>query len=335
MVEVGVALLGSVNSVRELIQTAKDLEGIGVDSIMIPDDLPLRDVFVSASAIVSQTEHITVSFVTNPYTRHPVMIAKAVASLTEIAPSRIQLNLAAGGSFTLKPLGIPMWNKPVERLRETILICRGLLEEGEIDFEEEIFTAHNVKLDFPFSKDRARIFLMGRGFGTLRLAGELGDGAYINPISPAYERMVINEIFGAAMSNRRDPSRLTLGSTVTLSMNKHKGFTEKDKLHIASEIHDIPISVLRAFKDSMTPSTIDALLRIHDAPSVKSAIPFLTKDVVELFPDETCTLGEVVELVKERKKNGYKAISLVLPYGEEIKFIKLLDRRLVDKLHES
>ncbi|GAG50304.1 unnamed protein product, partial [marine sediment metagenome] len=112
MVYLTVTFIGHNGSMQELLSLAQRAERLNIDNINFPDDIWNRDVFVTQSVILKKTDHINLTTITNPYSRHPVLIARAAASLIELGPRRIRICFCAGGSFTLKPLNIPMWQKP-------------------------------------------------------------------------------------------------------------------------------------------------------------------------------------------------------------------------------
>ena len=333
MVSVNVSFVGFTGPIVDLIRAVRKLERMGVDSVSIPDDLYLRDPFPTLANIALNSHKMELSFITNPYSRHPVLIARAVATLLEMAPDRISLWMSAGGSFTLKPLNIPMWDRPVTRVREALQICRALLSGENLNFNGQIFKVQDVRLHFPFPHRIPKIFVVGRGPQILRLTGELGDGALIMPISQAYEKMVMNEIFEEARRHNRDPEKLILGTSVTFTQLPPDEFRKRAARRIVNVVHDTPLSILQTYHKDVTPEIMETLRKIHEAPSIDAAVPLVTEEVANLYPDTVNSQDKLVELLKERAKRGYKSVGMVAPPGEEESFMKSLSEELIDELH--
>ncbi|HJX24291.1 MAG TPA: LLM class flavin-dependent oxidoreductase [Candidatus Bathyarchaeia archaeon] len=333
MVHINVSFVGFTGPIKDLVHMVRKLERMGVDSVSFPDDLYLRDPFPALANLALNSERIELSFITNPYSRHPVLIARAVATLLEMAPDRISLWMSAGGSFTLKPLNIPMWDRPVTRVREALQICRTLLSGKNLNFNGQIFKVHDVKLHFPFPHNPPKIFVVGRGPQILRLTGELGDGALINPISLAYEKMVINEICEEARRHNRDPEKLILGTSVTFTQLPPEEFLKRAVRRIVNVIHDTPLSLIQTYHKNVTPEVMETLKKIHDAPSIDAAVPLVTEEIANLYPDTVNSEGKLIELLRERTRRGYKSVGLVAAPGEEEAFMKSLSEGLIDELH--
>ena len=77
---------------------AREAERLGAGVLLLADEGIDRDIYVVFAAIASATERITlVPGITNPFSRHPVATAAALASLEELAPGRVVAGLGAGG----------------------------------------------------------------------------------------------------------------------------------------------------------------------------------------------------------------------------------------------
>jgi 5,10-methylenetetrahydromethanopterin reductase len=158
------------------VQTVKLAEGLGFDSIWIPDFRLYLDLYVSLALAALNTTRVRLgSAVTNPYTRHPGMTAVGIASVDLLSGGRAALGLATGG-IVLNLLKI-------ERRRQ-VLTCRNAVEEirrylgGDGTGSPERSNEH-VRLDLP-TRPGLPIIIGATGHQMLALAGEIADGVIVN-----------------------------------------------------------------------------------------------------------------------------------------------------------
>ncbi len=113
--------------VRRLVELAMLAEGLGADVCFVADEGTERDVYVALTAIMLSTERLVVApAITNPFSRHPVTTAAAIATLAEMAPGRVWHGLGVGGSRVLEPLGL-VPERPFSALRDAVSLNRALL----------------------------------------------------------------------------------------------------------------------------------------------------------------------------------------------------------------
>ena len=113
--------------VRRLVHLAKLAEGLGAEVCLVADEGTERDVYVALTAILSASDDLVVGpAITNPFSRHPVTTAAAVATLAEMAPGRVWHGLGVGGSRVLAPLQIEP-QRPFTALADAFAVNRRLL----------------------------------------------------------------------------------------------------------------------------------------------------------------------------------------------------------------
>jgi 5,10-methylenetetrahydromethanopterin reductase len=119
---------------------------------------------VALTAVLLGTEAMTVApAITNPFSRHPVTTAAAIATLEELAPGRVWNGLGVGGSRVLEPLGLSP-ERPFTALRDAVDIDQRLLA-GEAVGAAQI----------PWSRGRVPLAIAGRGPKVQQLAAESAD----------------------------------------------------------------------------------------------------------------------------------------------------------------
>ena len=155
------------------------VEDLGYDCLWHADEKFHRDPFVGLAILASATKRLRLGVcVTEPYARHPALIAMAMASLSELAPGRMILGLGAGGSG-FPALGVQR-RRPVVALREAVSVIRALLAGETVDQEGEVVSLRNGRLNFD-PPERLPIIFGTRGRLLLRLAGEMADGVMMAP----------------------------------------------------------------------------------------------------------------------------------------------------------
>ena len=149
--------------VRRLVELATLAESLGATTCFVADEGTARDVYVALTAIVEATGLTVGPAITNPFSRHPVTTAAAIATLAELAPGRVIHGIGVGGSRVLDPLGADP-EKPYTSLSELLHHNRGLLA-GEAMGPAEL----------AWFRGEVPIAVAGRGPRVQKLAAEHGD----------------------------------------------------------------------------------------------------------------------------------------------------------------
>lgn len=114
--------------VKRLVDLALLAEDLGAEVCLVADEGTERDVYVALTAILLASEKLVVGpAITNPYSRHPVTTAAAIATLSELSPGRVWHGLGVGGSRVLEPLQLKP-QRPFTALKEAFVMNRRLLE---------------------------------------------------------------------------------------------------------------------------------------------------------------------------------------------------------------
>ena len=93
----------------------------------IPDQTFFRDPFLVMAHWAQATENIQLMIgVTNPYTRHPAQVARAIATVDEISGGRANLGIGSGNRRELLlPMGFEQ-DAAAARTREMLTLVRAL-----------------------------------------------------------------------------------------------------------------------------------------------------------------------------------------------------------------
>lgn len=180
-VRLGIALAPE-SSVRELVSVAAEAEALGCDTVWVNDDRLQKDVFTVLAAIAGSTQRIRLGpGVTNPWSRHPALLASAIATLDEISGGRAVLGLGAGGT-NHRMLGIER-RATARGLHEAITLVRGLLAGQEVTLDSQVIRAQEAHLEFTPARASVPIYVGTRGPRVLEVAGELADGVIVGSVA--------------------------------------------------------------------------------------------------------------------------------------------------------
>lgn len=204
----GVAFIPGMPYAR-VVELARVAEELGYDDLYIPDQTFHRDPFALLALCADATERIGLGLaVTNPYTRHPIEIARGAGLVAEIAGGRFSLGVGAGNRpRVLTGHGIEQTGI-VGRLREAVDVIRRLLAGETVDHESETLVVRDVALEFDPGAD-VPVFIASRGPRVLTLAGEIADGVMLEGLfTPGALDWALERVAAGAGAAGRAPERI-------------------------------------------------------------------------------------------------------------------------------
>ncbi|MGO9877616.1 MAG: TIGR03621 family F420-dependent LLM class oxidoreductase [Acidimicrobiia bacterium] len=154
---------------RELTEQARKAEALGYSSLFVPDHFVDHDlaptVALAHVAAVTDTLRVGPLVLGNDY-KHPVVLAREMATLDLLSGGRLELGIGAGWmTVDYDKAGLPL-DRPsvrIARLSESIGILKGLFAPGPLTFHGEHY--HVTDLDgMPKPPQGANLpFLIGGG----------------------------------------------------------------------------------------------------------------------------------------------------------------------------
>ena len=163
-------------SPSDVVDLALLAENVGFDRLGISDVVLWPDAYVMQALAARATSRIAIgSMVTNPFSRHPVVHAAALATLQEVSDGRAFVGLGVGAE--LERAGIHP-TRVVQTLRESITVIRGLLAGETMDYRGEVLALEECRLHRP-STVPVPVAIGTRSPGVARLAGEVADIALV------------------------------------------------------------------------------------------------------------------------------------------------------------
>jgi probable F420-dependent oxidoreductase len=130
--------------------------------------------------------------------RHPVLVAKQLASLAGLAPGRV---LPVFGLQPAQPAERPLFPVPIGQraavFDESLALLRLLLTTEKVSFHGEFFTVADAEIG-PLPAKPLDIWLGGSAPGGLRRVGRLADGWLGSLLTPAEAQTAVAAIIEAA-----------------------------------------------------------------------------------------------------------------------------------------
>jgi len=163
------------------------MESMGYDSIFVPDHFGDQwDPTTSLAAMAAVTEKLNVgSLVYDVDYRHPVVFAKAAATLQVMSAGRHIFGLGAGWMETDYVEAGMQYDRPgirIARLEEALQIITSMWENEKTSFEGEYYSTKEIAIATDLQgQKRPPILIGGGGPRVLRLAGRYADIVGINP----------------------------------------------------------------------------------------------------------------------------------------------------------
>src|SRR4051812_46624859 len=138
--------------------------------------------------------------------RHPIPVARQLATIAELAPGRLTLGVGIGGEdpHELKICGVDPRTRG-RRIDECLRVLRSLADGTPATFEGEFFSFDQA-LIVPAPCPRIPLVVGGRSDAAVSRAARLGDGWLAIWVSSRRFAEVRNHIAAEATAGGRDPS---------------------------------------------------------------------------------------------------------------------------------
>lgn len=161
-------------------ETARRVEDAGFSTLVMPDHFEDQLAVAPALAVAAEattTLRLGALVFGNDY-RHPVMLAKDMASLDVLSGGRMEFGIGAGWMRSDYEAAGMSYDAPgvrIDRMLESIEIIRGLMGPDPVDFDGEHYTIRAMNgLPKPV-QDPPPLLIGGGGKRMLTIAGRLAD----------------------------------------------------------------------------------------------------------------------------------------------------------------
>lgn len=187
-VRLGVTLPQFTDDGKVFADGAQRAQDLGFDSLWVFDHLwplgakhrPILEGWTSLAWLAAQTAGVTIgTLVTRSSLRHPAVLAKMAATVSEIAPGRLCVAVGSGDHMSSAEnlaFGIPYWSGSdrMDQLESTVEVLHRFRGEGLVTFSDDFVSLTELPAA-PGPRDYS-IWVAGRSVDALDIAGRLADG---------------------------------------------------------------------------------------------------------------------------------------------------------------
>jgi probable F420-dependent oxidoreductase len=204
-VRIGISI-GALATPDRLGEAARLLEKAGVDSLWLSEVVygPLVEPFVGMTHALAVTENLKVGTgVAVLPGRHPVLVAKQLASLAALAPRRVLPVFGLRPARSPEAAAFPVPGPRAAVFDESMELLRLLLAQDKVSYSGQFFTVESATIG-PRPPRPLDIWLGGSAPAGLRRVGRYADGWLGSFLTPAEAGAARAQIEAAAAAAGRE-----------------------------------------------------------------------------------------------------------------------------------
>jgi 5,10-methylenetetrahydromethanopterin reductase len=176
--------LGSLLSVKQVLECTEMLSETKIDSVWIPETWGMEN-FSMLGAVANNTKSQKIgSSIINIYSRSPSTISMGAATIDSLSDGRLILGLGTSSIPIVEDFHGVSFENPVQRMREYVEIIRLSLAKKQINYSGKIFNLKNFTLLIEPKRQSIPIYLAAINQKMVNLTWEVADGVifYLRPI---------------------------------------------------------------------------------------------------------------------------------------------------------
>ena len=175
--------LGSLLSVKEVIECSKKLQSINPEVIWVPETWGMENFSTLCAVSQNNAKSKLGSSIINIYSRSPSLIAMGAATVDTISNNRMILGLGTSSMPIVQDFHGVDFDKPLQRMREYVEIIRLVLSGNKVNYSGKIFALKNFTLLIKPPRNDIPIYLAAINKKMVELTWEIADGVifYLRP----------------------------------------------------------------------------------------------------------------------------------------------------------
>lgn len=276
--------------------TVERVADAGVDHLCVGDHVSF---FVGAGSdgLISATSLLAVQAALPVYVglyllplRHPIPVARQLATIAQLAPGRLTLGVGVGGEdpHELEICGIEPRTRG-RRMDESLRVLRRLADGTPVSFDGEFFALDDA-LILPAPSPAIPLVVGGRSDAAVSRAARLGDGWLGIWVSPRRYAAVRDRITREAAQAGRDASRFDHGLNVWCGFAATRPAARELVATRMQDFYQTPFEPFERYSPYGTPEEVAEFVR----PYVEAGCS--TVNVIPCAADDESAIAAVGEL---------------------------------------
>jgi probable F420-dependent oxidoreductase len=198
----------------DVVECVKLAEDLGYESAWMAEG-HAGDQFAILGACAGATRRIRLgTSISSVFVRSAPTIAMAAATVDHLSGGRFILGLGTSHREQVEPEHGLAFDRPTDRLRDTVEIVRALIAGGAVSHRGRVLRIERFDLWFTPSRREIPIYVAGLFPAMLGLCGEIADGAILTWPSLDAPRRAAEHVAGGARRAGRDPDRIDVASLI-------------------------------------------------------------------------------------------------------------------------
>ncbi|HXG43089.1 MAG TPA: LLM class flavin-dependent oxidoreductase [Dehalococcoidia bacterium] len=288
----------------EVFRTAEEL---GFHACYCADAYRFKDPWTLLAAAAGATRRIRLGpNATHVFLRDPTLVAQSLATLDELSGGRVEAVVSFGGPALLRRYYV-QWQgtRPIERVKEALLVMRSFLDTGQCDHRGQFFRyAALATLARPLQDHLPLMMASTGGRLAMRAAGEVADGAHVllarsrRAFEYAWE-----QVLAGARKAGRDPGTLDLAAVLVVVCSEDgEAARELARLFVATYLPILPDTLAE-----LNGIPRERLLPVREA-FAQGDVPRMVSLATRDLTDSIAFAGTPDDLLRDLREN-------VLPSG--------------------
>ncbi|HEX2172610.1 MAG TPA: LLM class flavin-dependent oxidoreductase [Dehalococcoidia bacterium] len=201
-------------SVAEMIEVAQAAERAGYEALFFGETWGW-DIGLLLGVLATRTSAIRLGAnIQNIFARTPSATAQYAATLDLLSNGRAIIGLGIATPAVVRDWhGVP-YDRPAQRLRETVEILRQALSGQRLDYQGEIFRVQRFRLTVAPVQTRIPILLATTRARNVELTGRIADGWTPAFTTPQSLPILREHLVAGAAAAGRDPAEITVWPVV-------------------------------------------------------------------------------------------------------------------------
>lgn len=223
MTRLGVAISGGL-APRDIVECVKLAEELGYESAWVAEGHGGDQFAILAACAMATTRIKLGTSISSIFVRSIPTIAMAAATVDDISHQRFILGLGSSHKVQVEPEHGLTFDRPLQRLRESVEIIRGLLRDGVVSYQGDTVTIERFDLWFSPSRPEIPIYLAGLFPQMLEICGEIAQGVILTRSTLETGRRVAEHVAVGAKRAGRNPADIEITSLLpcAVAASKHE-----------------------------------------------------------------------------------------------------------------